>query len=139
MNIKIGAIDCFDGNAVHGGLLPMFICLQEGGDCYPADDWVDNAEVVVGWWTQSVIDLIKGGEGQGICFMEGGYDIDLKYKSEVFYLDSEDGEISWIVSKEGVINALVGAYEKLIEIYKKIGVDNPVGFYKSIELLKSQL
>ena len=136
MKINISMNDYFRTQDVSSGdIISMFICLQKGELYYPSVDWVDNPAIIVGWWAHSAIDLINGGDGQGMCFMEGSYDIDLKYKDEKFYLDSEDGEMSWVLSKKELIQALVEAYEKLIALYKELGVDDPVGFIKSIELL----
>lgn len=138
MHINISMNDYFRTQDVFSDqIISMFISLKEGDVYYPSIDWVDNPEIIVGWWANSVIDLINGGEGQGMSFMEGNYHIALKYKNEKFYLNSEDGKISWVIGKQEFIQALVEAYEKLIELYKELGFNEAIGFIKSIELLKS--
>ncbi len=80
-------------------LIPAWIYLQHEGKCYPDDDWIDNPTVLLGWWLHSVSDLLKGGEGQGISFMEGPFFVAAALKGEDFILESEDSEISWVVNK----------------------------------------
>lgn len=103
-------------------LIPSFIYLEHEGKCYPGDDWVDNPVILLGWWLHSIEDLLLGGDGQGISFMEGPFFVKVVLKGENLLLASEDGEITWIVNKNDFIQELTRVANEASRVFYGIGL-----------------
>lgn len=117
----------------------MFIFLENEGEIYPSNDWVDNPEIILGWWAKTVVDLVDGNDGHGINFMEGNYEIDAKIDEQNIYLSSIDGEISWVVGVRSFIEALIDAFKKTMFFLEELGELEFKGFRMTIALLEEKL
>jgi len=121
-------------------LTPAFIYLESNGECYPDEKWVDNPAVILGWWVYSYLDILKGGVGQGICFMEGAFDIDAVVDGNNITLKSEDGAISWIVSKEELGKALLKALNKASCLFYEMELEDIAdGFNETAKLVRESM
>lgn len=123
MEIKIDVNDeLLKHNSSTPDLTSMFMYLEHDGECYPCDDWIDNPCIVLGWWLHSIKDLLQGGEGQGINFMEGPYFISVIPDDDKMKLVSEDGEISWELKMKEFASALIKGMNKASLIFHKMGM-----------------
>ncbi len=121
-------------------LTPMFIYFEHQGNFYPEKNWIDNPVVILGWWTYSIIELLKGGPGQGFSFMEGAFDMDAKVINENIEIQSEDGKFCWTISIEEFANSLITALKKASRLlYEQGHPDLTSGFNDDIKQIREAL
>ena len=97
-----------------GGHMPGWIYLEMNQKFYPDDDWIDNPIVILGWWLNSIRDVLNGRENQGICFMEGPFFIEAIDDGKNLALKSEDGEVNWVVDKTQFAKEIIRVSNQLI-------------------------
>ena len=103
-------------------LIPAWIYFRHQGRCYPDDEWIDNPEVILGWWLHSITELIEGKAGQGLCFMEGPFFVSAEIKGGSFILKSEDKQIDWRVDKKELADSLIKAANKTSRKFHEHGL-----------------
>jgi hypothetical protein len=121
-------------------LTSMFVFIEHDADTYPCKGWIDNPSIVLGWWLHSFNDIISGGKGQGVNFMEGPYFINTKCNNGILELVSEDGEFSCQISLMDFGVQLSKAMNRASRIFHKMGMKQiSEGFDKEVAALKKVL
>ena len=121
-------------------LTPMFIYFENQNEYYPEKNWIDNPVIVLGWWTYSLVDLLKGGSGQGFSFMEGAFDLNATTNGNDIELRSDDGRINWKVNNVDFANALIAALKKTSRLlYEKGHPELTKGFNEGINQIREAL
>ena len=124
-------------NTSNPELTSMFLYLEHEGVCYPTDDWIDNPAIVLGWWVHSIIDLIRGGVGQGFCFMEGPYLIHSSLEDNNLLLKTDDNCISWRINVHDFVRELIKAMNQASRYFYEMGfISISEGFNREVADLK---
>lgn len=97
------------------------IYIEHEDTCYPGSDWVDFGAIVLGWWLHSVTELLKGNDGQDICFMDGPFFLRANIKDDMLCLKSDDDKVVWEVNKTEFAKELMRASNQMAKKLNEYG------------------
>ncbi|HCO21572.1 MAG TPA: hypothetical protein DIT97_00300 [Gimesia maris] len=127
MNIKL----IFDDDLIRkyssqGSNINFIIYLEHNNECYPDDKWYDFGDVVLGWWIMAFTRLLLGKEEETLLFMDGPYNISMKFDSENKYLILKPAKTSltWRVSINNLYLELQRSCNKIKRKYLELNLSN---------------
>ncbi|MBV6447994.1 hypothetical protein [Nitrosomonas sp.] len=111
------------------GLILCGLSLHVNGLNFPSPEWVDFPIVVLGWWTEAVIPLLRGSaEPVQARFMEGPYVIEFRVRTaEIWHMDlvkrglSRSILYSADIDVETFLNSLIDACDCAIDMCHRQG------------------
>jgi hypothetical protein len=120
------------------------IAWQHAGDFYPSSSWVDNADVVLGWWLTSLIRLADGSDSETLTFMEGPYALQLERNSErrsVVMVRSRDGKFSCSVLFRVLGEEVLRASREMLAAVREWTTRpvNEMGFRRIMQTLQERI
>jgi hypothetical protein len=96
-----------------GGQLLFDIAWIDNGLYYPMDPWLDFGILVLGWWTNALLSMIRGEEDNiKLSFMDGPYYLMMKIdrSSQEVTLSGDNGKIFEANSSiDEVVNQVISA------------------------------
>jgi hypothetical protein len=107
---------------------------------YPERSWMDFGGVLLGWWLNSLNQLLSGADEVGFYFMEGPYSLIARHRARdgTVHLVPEGCNVTWLVKTEDLAEAILQAAHEVSNKFDQMQIDKIAtsSLRRSIPVLK---
>lgn len=92
-------------------ILSTGIWWEHHGYCYPETEWIDNGNIILGWWLSAILRLMMYSDDETLFFMEGEYSLRLRINRNdaTVQIALEEDDVTWTCSLLEIANAVCDA------------------------------
>jgi hypothetical protein len=104
-------------------LFPIF--WEHEGNYYPSDDWMDFGCVIIGWWVNTLVQLLQGSNEEKFSFMDGPYSLNAKFNQPtgIVNLYPEGTDKTWSIDIIEILKSLSQSIDLICEKFEEEGLN----------------